>query len=112
MSSDIDDDEKQHHHCSDVTKINRLGEIIQEFRNFLTSAKFCVECATMRTEVSSLISELELYQSSVPLSLTVTKSTTKSTSSQTVSTSNKTRKHLKTLAKELGNKLFFFFFTY
>ncbi|XP_023245896.1 myosin heavy chain, skeletal muscle, adult [Copidosoma floridanum] len=75
---------------SSAGSINKLSEIIQEFRNFLTSAKFCAECAILRTEVSSLISELELYQSSVPPSI-------KSTAAQTT----RRRKHLKTLDVEL-----------
>ena len=72
--------------------INKLTEIIQEFRNFLTGAKFCAECSALRAEVSSLISELELYQSSVPDAMT-----------SPTTTSSKRRKQLKNLANELGN---------
>ena len=75
---------------SNGSSINKLTEIIQEFRNVLTGAKFCVECSALRSEVSSLISELELYQSSMP------------TTSATL-TANKKKKHLKNLANELGN---------
>ncbi|OXU25716.1 hypothetical protein TSAR_014405 [Trichomalopsis sarcophagae] len=73
---------------SNGNSINKLTEIIQEFRNFLTGAKFCVECAVIRTEVSSLISELELYQSSVPAN------------QATLATNNK-KKQLRNLANEL-----------
>jgi hypothetical protein len=73
---------------------NKLTEIIQEFRNFLTGAKFCAECSILRCEVSSLINELEFYQSSIPSISTTLKF-------------NKRRKHLKNLANELGNKIIF-----
>ncbi|KAJ8667270.1 hypothetical protein QAD02_008932 [Eretmocerus hayati] len=46
------------------SNVNKLSETVQEFRNILTSAKFCSDCSRFRDEVSSLISELELYQSS------------------------------------------------
>lgn len=74
---------------SNGNSINKLTEIIQEFRNFLTGAKFCAECAVIRTEVSSLISELELYQSSVP-------------TNQATLVTNKKKKQLRNLANELG----------
>lgn len=76
-------------------EINKLTEIIQEFRDLLTRAKFCAECSVLRAEVSSLISELELYRSSVP---------TRAVASA-ASTPSKKRRHRKNLANELGETL-------
>ncbi|XP_058793217.1 blastoderm-specific protein 25D [Phymastichus coffea] len=73
---------------SNGNSINKLTEIIQEFRNFLTSAKFCAECSILRNEVSCLISELELYQSSVPVNTPLP-------------APNKKKKQLRNLANEL-----------
>lgn len=78
---------------SNGSSINKLTEIIQEFRNFLTSAKFCTDCSVLRTEVSNLISELELYQSSMPMSASLPPF-------------NKKKKHLRNLANELGRHFY------
>lgn len=102
--SDTEDEEKIHSRGPKIKKpqgLNKLNEIIQEFRNFMTSAKFCTECATLRNEVSSLISELELYQSSVPMLLQVTENNSGGRGG------GKRKKPLKNLANELGNYCLF-----